>query len=148
MFPADPNVWIANLCEPGGIEAWYAEKKTTELAPWLPLEELEMHGKILTMGGFTGPLNWYKQAMAGITHASETRISPDYAATKFTIPTLFLGCTMDTICVPVMQVAGMKDFFSDLTIKELDASHWCMIEKPKETWDIIHEFIEEKGKKA
>ncbi len=146
MFPADPKIWIANLCEPGGMEAWFAEKKTTELAPWLTPTELETHGKIMKIGGLTGPLNWYKQAMAGITHASEARISgPEYAAKRFEIPTLFVGSKQDMIGIPALQEAGMKDFFDDLTIKSVDASHWIMIEKPKEMWEIVHAWIEEKG---
>jgi soluble epoxide hydrolase/lipid-phosphate phosphatase len=134
------------MCEPGGTEAWHEEKKITELAPWIKQSELETHGKIIKPGGMTGPLNWYKQAMAGITHASEAKINPDYAATKFTIPTLFVGCQKDMICVPALQEAGMKELFENLTVKSLDTSHWIMIEEPKEMWEIVQAWIEEKGK--
>jgi soluble epoxide hydrolase/lipid-phosphate phosphatase len=135
------------MCEPGGMDAWLAEKKTTEVAPWLTPIELETYRKIMKIGGFTGPLNWYKQAMAGVTHTSEMRISgSEYAAKKFEVPTLFVGCSQDMICIPALQEAGMKDFFSDLTVKSVDASHWVMIEKPKEMWEIVQEWIEEKGK--
>jgi soluble epoxide hydrolase / lipid-phosphate phosphatase len=130
------------------MKAWIKEKKTTELAPWLTQSELETHSAILKSGGMTGPLNWYKQAMAGITHASEARINPNYPTTRFTIPTLFVGCEQDMICIPAMQVAGMKDFFDDLTFKTLNCSHWVLIEQPKELWEIVQPWIEEKGKKA
>lgn len=80
MFAAHPEtLWITNMCEPGATEVWFKEEKTSEIASWVSQKDLETHGKILQSGGFTGPLNWYKQAMAGITHASEARISPDYA---------------------------------------------------------------------
>ena len=145
-FPADPNIWIDNVCKPGGMEAWIKEKKTTELASWVKQSELETHGQIMKTGGMTGPLNWYKQAMAGVTHASEAKINPNYPATTFTVPTLFVGCEQDVICRPAIQAAGMKDFFEDLTIKSLNSSHWIMIEQPKELWEILHPWIEEKRK--
>jgi pimeloyl-ACP methyl ester carboxylesterase len=145
LFPADPTVWIKNMCEPGGEEAWIRAKKTTELAPWFA-PDYDTHVKILKKTGYTGPLNWYKQVMAGVTFASEKRINPDHAATKFDIPALYIGCTKDYVCIPAFQEAGMKDSFSDFTSKSLDAGHWCMSEKPQETWDTIVEFIEEKQK--
>lgn len=131
------------MCEPGATEAWFNEGKTSEIASWVSQEDLETHGKILQSGGLTGPLNWYKQAMAGITHASEARISPDYATTNFTTPTLYIGCANDPVCLPDVQVAGMKDNFSDFTVKMLNTGHWCMIEKPEELWELTHNWIEE-----
>lgn len=130
------------------MEEWVKANKKTELAPWVKQSELETHDKVLKSGGFTGPLNWYKQGIAGVTHASEVKINPDYAATIFSTPTLFVGCEKDMICLPAIQVVRMKDFFEDLTVKNLDSSHWVMIEKPKELWEIIQAFIEEKGKTA
>jgi hypothetical protein len=50
------------------------------------------------------------------------------------------------ICRPAIQEAGMKEFFEDLTIKSLSSSHWIMIEQPKEFWEILHPWIEEKRK--
>jgi soluble epoxide hydrolase/lipid-phosphate phosphatase len=145
-YPADPSIWIANICAPGGMEAWIKAKKVTELAPWVKQSELETHGKIIKPGGMTGPLNWYKQAMAGVTHTSEAKVNANYAATKFSLPALFIGCERDMICIPALQEAPMKDFFEDLTVKSLDTSHWIMIEKPKEMWEIVQGWIEEKGK--
>lgn len=130
------------------MEAWIKEKKVTELASWVNQSELETHDKIMKAGGMTGPLNWYKQAMAGVTHNSEAKINPKYPATKFTIPTLFVGCENDMIGRPDIQAARMKDPFEDLTVKTLNTSHWVMIEQPKELWEILQAWIEEKGKTA
>ena len=146
LFPADPNIWIDNFSAIGGAEAWFRDRKTTTLAPWATAQELAMHGQIMKKGGFTGPLNWYKQAMAGITHGSETKIKPGYAETKFAVPTLFVGCEKDVICIPQFQVAGMQGLFEDLTCRSLEAGHWCMLERPGELWEIIHGWIEEKRK--
>jgi pimeloyl-ACP methyl ester carboxylesterase len=82
--------------------------------------------------------------MAGLTHASESKINPLYPTTVFATPTLLIGCNHDIICVPAFQEAGMKDFFQDLTVKSLDSSHWVMIEKPKEMWEIVQSWIEER----
>ena len=97
-------------------------------------------------GGYTGPLNWYKQAMAGVTHASEKKLNPNYPETKFEIPTLFIGCEKDAICVPAIQEHGFQGLFGDLTYKVVGAGHWLMLEKPEETWEILRGWIEEKEK--
>jgi soluble epoxide hydrolase/lipid-phosphate phosphatase len=144
LFPEDPQTWKENMCEVGGQEAWLRANKIGKLAPWVKKDELETHLNILKAGGYTGPLNWYRQAMAGITHESELKINKDYAAAKFDIPTLFVGTAQDVIGVPAVQEAGMKDHFTNLTVKSIDTSHWLMIEKPEETWKILTEWIEGK----
>jgi soluble epoxide hydrolase/lipid-phosphate phosphatase len=130
------------------MEEWIKERKTTKLAPWVKQTELDTHDKILKAGGYTGPLNWYKQGMAGVTHASELKISPEYESIKITTPTLFVGCEKDMVCLPAFQLARMKDFIQDLTVKSLESSHWVMIEKPKEMWEFVQGWIEEKGNTA
>jgi soluble epoxide hydrolase/lipid-phosphate phosphatase len=94
------------MCEPGGLEAWIKEKKTTELAPWFA-PDYETHVKILKRSGYAGPLNWYKQVMAGITFASEARDDPDHTTTKFDIPALYIGCAQDYICIPASRDEGL-----------------------------------------
>jgi pimeloyl-ACP methyl ester carboxylesterase len=130
------------MCQPGGIEDWLRNNKTTKLASWITPAEVSTHSKILATGGYNGPLNYYKQGMAGISHASELKINPQYATTRFSIPTLFVGSNEDVICVPAFQFATMRDFFDRLTVKDLDTGHWCMLEKPKELWEIMEGWIE------
>jgi len=133
------------MCQPGGIEDWLHNNKTTTLASWITPEEVSTHSRILSAGGYTGPLNYYKQGMAGISHSSELKVNPEYATARFSIPTLFVGSNQDVICVPAFQVATMKDFFDDLTVKFLDTGHWCMLEKPKEVWAVMQGWIERSG---
>ena len=59
LFPEDPEIWKANICEPNGMINWIKEGKKTKLAPWMTQDQFETHGKIMQKGGFTGPLNWY-----------------------------------------------------------------------------------------
>lgn len=58
LFPADPDTWIAHLCAPGGMAAWFQENRKGAIAPWITVEQLEIYGKIMKKSGFTGPLNW------------------------------------------------------------------------------------------
>lgn len=133
---------------PGKIEEWVKANKKTELAPWVNQSELDTHIQVLKSGGFTGPLNWYKQSIAGVTHHSEAKLNSGYASKVFSTPTLFVGSEKDNICLPALQLVRMKDFFEDLTVKSLDSSHWIMLEKPTEVWEIVQAFIEEKGQAA
>ena len=78
--------------------------------------------------------------MAGVTAKSEANLTADQL--KIKTPTLFIGAEKDAICVPAFQEAGQKPYVPDLTIDRVDTGHWCMLEKPDETWAIIDKFIE------
>jgi hypothetical protein len=58
MYTANPKDWIAYLGEEGGLKGFLEEGKILPTASWISPEEREMHSKIITGGGYTGPLNW------------------------------------------------------------------------------------------
>ena len=81
----------------------------------------------------------YKQAMAGVTARSEANLTKEQVQIK--TPTLFIGTEKDVICVPAIQEANQKPFVQDLTFERVDTGHWCMLEKPIETWALVDKFI-------
>lgn len=80
--------------------------------------------------------------MAGVTHASESALTENYAEKKFSIPTLLVGANHDVVCVPAHQLQLMQPFFENLQVQYIDTAHWCMIEKPDELWEMIIDFVE------
>lgn len=44
-------------------------------------------------------------------------------------PVLFFACQKDYICVPVLS-GRMSEQCKNLTVKDLDAGHWAMLEVP------------------
>jgi pimeloyl-ACP methyl ester carboxylesterase len=149
-------MWATNLGEPDGMASWFREKKKGEVAPWMSREQVKMHAKILKMSGYTGPLNWYnifplpsshlrssslryKQAMVGITAKTESNVTDEQK--KIKTPTLFIGAERDVICLPALQEANMKPWMEDLTVEGVYTGHWCMLEKPDDTWALVDKFI-------
>ena len=77
--------------------------------------------------------------MAGVTAKSEANVTEEQKIIK--TPTLFIAAERDVICVPEFMQAGMKPFVQDLTIESVNTGHWCMLEKPDETWAFVDKFI-------
>lgn len=77
--------------------------------------------------------------MAGVTAKSEANVTEEQK--KIKTPTLFIATERDVICVPALQLVNMKPFVQDLTVESMDTGHWCMLEKPDETWALVDKFI-------
>lgn len=56
------------------------------------------------------------------------------------MPTLFIGATRDSVLKPEMA-AGMPAMIPQLTMREVDATHWALMEKPDEVNALLKEWI-------
>ena len=93
--------------------------------PLLTPAELDYYADAFAAGGFTGPINWYRnfrhnwKSTRGVTQ-------------KVKVPTLFIGAE-DEIVVNRGQIEAMKPHVDDLEIVMLeDCGHWSQQEKPDE----------------
>jgi soluble epoxide hydrolase / lipid-phosphate phosphatase len=77
--------------------------------------------------------------MAGITAKTESNVTDEQK--KIKTPTLFIGAERDVICMPAMQETSMKPWMEDLTVESVYTGHWCMLEKPDDTWALVDKFI-------
>jgi len=97
-------------------------------------EELNVYANAFAAGGFTGPINWYRnwtsnwKYMKGIDQMVH-------------VPALFIGAVNDIIISP-QQIAAMKPCVVDLEIEMIDqCGHWTQQEKPQELNRIMLDWL-------
>jgi len=84
--------------------------------------------------GMHGPLNWYKIEYQNYLDEKDLKIK------TIDVPVLWVGATRDT-ATPASMGGGQRKYIPDLTIREVNASHWVMVENVDETLAHIREFL-------
>lgn len=100
-------------------------------------EVMQYFTESFTATGFTGGLNWYRNApkMGRILQDKPTRIN---------VPSLYIGADNDVI-LPPSSADGMEDFIADLekfTVE--DSGHWTQQEQPEVVNRVILEWLQRK----
>lgn len=139
LYAASKQDVIDHVARAGGLDEWLKAKGKCATYDWLSKEELATHRSILLGGGYTGPLNWYKQSMRGLGAEDDKGIPED--KWKLKVPTLFVLGENDVICVPDMQLKTSDGWVEDLTVKRIESSHWIPVEKPDELAAAINDFV-------
>ena len=57
------------------------------------------------------------------------------------MPTLMLAASRDPVLKPYL-VKGMHENVPQLTVREVDGTHWVLVEKPDECNDVLREWFE------
>lgn len=100
----------------------------------LTADEEKVYVDAFTAGGFTGPINWYRNW----THNWETTAGVDQIVT---VPTLFIGA-VDDVIISLEWIEAMKPCVANLEIHVLqDCGHWSQQEKPDEVNQIIVDWL-------
>ncbi len=93
--------------------------------PLLSPEEAQVYVAAFAAGGFTAPINWYR-------NWSHNWASSADVEQVVTVPTLFIEAVDDVIISP-QQISAMKPHVRDLEIRTLEhCGHWSQQEKPGE----------------
>jgi epoxide hydrolase A/B len=99
-------------------------------APILSEQDLKVYADAFSAGGFTGPINWYRNWK----HNWKSTRGVDQTVR---VPTLFVGATDDVVVSP-KQVEAMRPHIEDLEIHWIeDCGHWSQQEKPEELNEIM-----------
>ncbi|MDH4074071.1 MAG: alpha/beta hydrolase, partial [Gammaproteobacteria bacterium] len=102
--------------------------------PFLTPAELDYYTRAFEAGGFTGPINWYRNFR---DNWKSTRGVPQ----RVTVPTLFIGAS-EEIVVGRGQIEAMKPHVDDLEIRMIDdCGHWSQQEKPDEVSTLIIDWL-------
>jgi soluble epoxide hydrolase / lipid-phosphate phosphatase len=129
-----PNGEVGFVPEQGILFENLPKLKKTRL---LDEEELDYYAECYAKNGIGPPLNWYK------TRELNFRDEMDLAKAKdlrIKVPTLFVPAKYDT-AIPPSMARGMERNFTNLTIKEVDASHWALWQRPGMCNTFIQEFL-------
>jgi pimeloyl-ACP methyl ester carboxylesterase len=126
MARPGPEGFIDRLPEPDALPAWITQ------------DELDRYVGEFTAGGFTGPLNWYRNFDR---NWELTRSTP---SETIEVPTLFIGGTAD----PALQMTPrdrVRDVVSGPYREVLidGAGHWLQQERPDEVNAALVEFLAE-----
>jgi soluble epoxide hydrolase/lipid-phosphate phosphatase len=137
----DPESWMETMCVEDGLKNWLLEDKTQPLAPYA--SEGMKREFVAQMGrnGFAAPLCWYRATTAGVQYDAEKDIPPERYIVS--VPSLFVGGKLDKFCVPqAIRQPIEEGLLPRLTIEELDAGHWSLLARPKETGELFLRWLE------
>ena len=149
-FAEDPGKFIDTMMRKRRIKRDKQPKKSGKRRPLSLLEildredpggeilltpdELKYYADAFTAGGFTGPINWYRNW----THNWKSTKGIDQTVR---IPSLFVGATDDAI-ISGKQIEAMKSSVPDLEVRMIDdCGHWTQQEKPQELNEILLDWL-------
>ncbi|KAF7191022.1 Bifunctional epoxide hydrolase 2 [Pseudocercospora fuligena] len=136
-------------CNQGAFEAWLKDEGNI-LKSVLPYADRdgfrEEWVERLRRDGLRGPMNWYKAIAKGlITEADKEALKNGTHVVAR--PYLTVLALQDPLA-PAVAVHGLatQGLLPEVSIKEVDAGHWSMYEKPKEVGDAVVSWLQEKHK--
>ena len=91
----------------------------------------------LKKDGWTAPLKWYKATVANLS-LDEDKAALAAGRHVVKVPYLFLGATEDPLA-PTAAVQGLQaqGLLEAVTVREVRAGHWCMLEKSGEVGEAV-----------
>jgi len=102
--------------------------------PFLSEQELAFFADAFLAGGFTGPINWYRNWK----HNWKTTKGVKQTVN---VPALFVGATEDRI-IGQKQIDGMQPNVPDLEVQMIeDCGHWTQQEKPAELNAVMLDWL-------
>jgi len=106
--------------------------------PLLSDDELLVFIDAYRRGGFTAPINWYRNWTRNweLTEGVKQRVC---------VPTLFVGAVDDILIAP-HHIDAMRRYVDDLEVRMIDeCGHWTQQEKPDELNRILLEWLSRKA---
>lgn len=93
--------------------------------------------------GWAGPLNWYHAIHSNAHWEVEKTIPKERFVLN--IPVLFIGTTMDAVCLTAMiHDPTAKSRLPDLEIEELESGHWQTYEVPEKTGPLLASWLKKR----
>ena len=99
--------------------------------------ELDYYARAFAAGGFSGPINWYRN----FRHNWK---STRGVSQRVRVPTLFIGAT-DEIVAGRRQIEAMKGHVDDLEVHMIeDCGHWSQQERPDQVNEIMLRWLRQR----
>ncbi|KAJ4344501.1 uncharacterized protein N0V89_012244 [Didymosphaeria variabile] len=139
LYPHNASTWKTDVCPIGSLKAWLEADKQSSKPGYITEQEWKIHDRIMLGGGYTGPLNWYKAAMAGLNR-SPTLETARQSINKHVV---FISGAADAVGRPELaqQTAdeGRKSgLLPDVeTFVVPDAGHWVQVEQSSRVLTVL-----------
>jgi pimeloyl-ACP methyl ester carboxylesterase len=111
------------------------EREKSGGEPLLSPRERAVYIKAFEAGGFTGPINWYRnwhhnwRSYRGLPQ-------------RVDVPTLFIGATDDVVVAP-RHIEAMKPNVADLEVRMIErCGHWTQQERPDEVNNLMLDWLQ------
>ena len=92
--------------------------------------------------GIKAPLCWYRSMVDQVQYEAEKDLPPERFAVN--VPYLFVAASKDVLSsVQAIERPKAMGLLPKLTVTELDAPHWSMLEKPKEMGETFLKWLGE-----
>lgn len=137
---AEPEAWMSTLCAKDGLKTWLEQDKKGPVQEYATSQMREDFIKRMAQDGFESPLCYYRALLNGHFFDQDKQLPEERY--KIDVPYLFIAGTQDVVCRPqgIEQVEKLG-LAPKLTVRELDAGHWCMLAKPKKVGQIFVEWL-------
>ena len=144
MYPANPSIGKTAFAPIDGLKSFLTASSKTNVAPYITETEIAHHRAVFG-DDYSACLNWYKRAISNLGVDEEKQLlKKGEIKDKIGKETLLVTGLRDVICGAERGRVSMKGSVEKgkLSIVDVDAGHWIMLEKVEETNRILGEFFE------
>jgi soluble epoxide hydrolase/lipid-phosphate phosphatase len=142
VLHGDVKDWMEKMfCVPNGMREFLLSSENVPLKPYA--SQPGWKDKFMQQfkaDGFASALQMYKATASNIQSMSDAAIPKESLVIE--VPTLFLICSGDAVCVPEMmnpaKDAGLVPYLKEVSI---ESAHWSPMEKPDEVAAHIRTFV-------
>ena len=130
------------MAHEGGLKSFIISDSRLELPSWISPEDKAHHYAVFK-GDYSPCLTWYKRGINNLGIAEEKALlEKGRIKAKLDKPTLLVPGLRDAIYPHVKAKAIMSAAVEEgkLTIVDVDAGHWIMLEKAVEINNILEDF--------
>ena len=125
-------------------EEWIKRNETTAPPDWMTVQDFDTHVEVMSKGGYTGPLNWYKAAIRGVDNRyDESLPKPLYRVEDK--PLLYVGGKRDYITTVEMNIDRTSKWVNSPGIEIWECGHWIQLEEPEKTLSLFKAFAKQLG---
>jgi len=147
VFPAESNLWKTHFAPLQGLKSQLESNTIVPLAPYVSsIDKAHHHASF--GDDYEAPCKWYVRGIENLGVDEEKKaLNEGSIKPGLDIETLMIAGLKDIVCPADRARIRMESSVKKgkLTVVDVDAGHWIMLEKVGETNRILTKFIEGSG---